>query len=132
MNTRIRYEYRDASNYYWHGELVVSGEMTAELWQRIRKACESGRDFIAHQVGITEVFGYRPGPHHDDSDRPDGYPYDEDDDHCWHAFEDDPGAWEVTTDAPTDERTVKQLVAAFEISFEAGWIVFHPAERFGL
>ncbi len=130
MNTLVSYEYRDGSNYHWHGSLVLSGEMSAGLWKRIRSACHDGEFFIAHQVGLSEVFGYTPGPHQDVEHRQTGYPYDEEDDHCWHRFPDDPRAWEVTNHMATDPRDVRGLGRIFEAS-KGRWQVFDPAERFG-
>ena len=133
MNTGIHYEYRDGSNYRFHGWFVAAGEMTDQLWARVRAACADGEVFIAHQVGIPEVFGYLPGTHVYSAEHVEtGFTYDEDNDHCWHRFHDDPGAWALTNDAPTDERTVEGLVAAFEAAVRTGWQVFDPAERFEL
>lgn len=132
MNTRLQYEYRDASSYHWYGEVVVAGEMTAELWTRIRKASDELEFFIADQVGLPEVFGFQPGGHQQEPERERGFPFDRDDDHCWHRWLDDPGAWSLTTNAPTDARDVAGLVAAFESANHAGWKQFDPVARFGL
>lgn len=125
MNTRIHYEYRDASNYHWHGSIVVEGEMTPEVWERIRAACESREFFIADQVGFPEVFGYLPGPHQSEDLRSTGYSYDPHEDHCWHRFPDS-HPWELTTEAPTGLLDVLQLVKVFEAVAESGWRPFNP------
>jgi hypothetical protein len=134
VNTRIHYEYRDGANYHFHGSIVVAGEMTPRLWARIGTACDSGTDrgFIAHQVGIPEVFGYLPGPHINWLPSGEAPEYDEDIDHCWHRLVDDPNAWELTTDAPTDKRSVLEIATAFEEVAKKGWRFFDPAGRFGL
>ena len=133
MNTRIAYEYRDGSNYHFHGEVIIAGEMTAEYWERIRAACEDRELFIAHQVRLPEVFAFLSGPHiHEEGRRHEGYRYDPDEDHCWHRLWDDPGCWELTRKVRTDRRSPLQLVRAFERAAEAGWRVFDPATRFGL
>jgi len=134
MNTRITYQYRDGANYRFHHSIVVAGIMTAELWNLILTTLDTDaeRGFIAHQVGLTEVFGFVGGKHIDSEEHRDfGYEYDDQNDHCWHSFsgEDD---WELTGDPVTDKRTVEQLVEAFEATTMAGWKVFDPAERFGL
>ncbi len=74
---------------------------------------------------------HRPGPHQDAERRQTGYPYDAEDDHCWHRFPDDPRAWELTSDSATDLRDVRELGLIFEAA-KGRWRVFDPAERFGL
>jgi hypothetical protein len=132
VNTRIRYEYRDGANYHFQGEVVVAGRMTPALWKRLRAACSADADhgFIAHQVGLTEVFGYLPGPHITWLPAGEAPEYDEENDHCWHRLPEEPNAWELTTDSPTDTRCVEELVDQFECASKAGWRVFDPAERF--
>lgn len=135
MNTEITYEYRDWANYRFHATIVVAGELTADMWARMRASCSKDTDcgFIAHQVGLPEVFGYRPGSHIYSADHVrTGYDYDEENDHCWHRFADGDENWCLTTRDPTDKRTALQLVEAFEAASNAGWKSFDPAERFGL
>ncbi len=134
MNTRIHYEYRDGANYRFDGSIVAAGELTPDLWRRIRGACDTGAEygFIAHQIGFPEVFGYLPGPHISWLPLGEAPAYDEENDHCWHRLVDDPDAWELTSDAPTDGRTITELVAAFESTAKTGWRVFDPAKRFSL
>jgi len=133
MNTRIVYEYRDASNYHFHGEVIIAGEMTTEYWERIRATCEDREFFIAHQVRLPEVFGFLPGPHiHEKRRRHTGYPFDPEDDHCWHRFGADPGCWKITKAVRTDPRSVLLLVRSFEKAAKSGWKVFDPEERLGL
>lgn len=131
MNTRIHYEYRDAGNNRFGGEIVVPGTMTNALWLRLKKAQDPAAEgFIAHQVGIPEVFGYLPGDHVADQTLADGYPYDEETDHCWHRLSDGDDAWALVTDPPTDDRTVDQVVRAFEEARKTGWKSFDPRKRF--
>lgn len=126
MNTRIHYEYRDGSNYHWHGSIVVAGELTPDHWSRVRASCESAEFFIADQVGFPEVFGYKPGPHQSADRRDTGYCYDPDEDHCWHRFPDDAQAWELTADEPTAPYDATQLVTVFEAIAAYGWRPFNP------
>jgi hypothetical protein len=127
MNTKLWYEYRDGANWRFPGAVVVEGEMTPDLWARLRAACEEGEYFFARQVGLAERFAYVAGPHiADPSLQETGYPYDVDLDHCWHRIADDPGAWELTDDQPTDGRTVEEVVLAFEQARHAGWCVPEP------
>jgi len=132
VNTRITYEYRDGgSNRFWT-DLVLGGEMTEEVWARIRAACGEGCRFIAEQVGLPEVFGFLPGDHiYAPEYCSTGYPFDQDVDHCWHRFPDD-DPWELTRESPTGALTVDELVNAIEQAAAVGWKVFDPAERFGL
>jgi hypothetical protein len=126
MNTRINYEYRDASNYHWHGSIVVAGGMTPELWSRIRASCDSREFFIADQVGFPEVFGFKPGPHQSEDRRTMGYSYDPHEDHCWHRFPDEPHAWELTADPPSAPYDVNGMVKVFESIAASGWSPFDP------
>ncbi len=131
MNTRITYEYRDGANYRFHADIVAAGAMTDALWARIKAACEDGERFLAHQVGLPEVFGFLPGDHiYAPEYCHEGYPFDAEADHCWHTFGSD--AWELTTDAPTGPVSVEELVNDFEQAASVGWKVFDPVERFGL
>jgi hypothetical protein len=135
MNTQITYEYRDGANYRFHNTVIFAGEMTPELWARIRATLDEEVEggFIADQVGLPQVFGYLGGKHIDSEEHKDsGYEYDEENDHCWHRFADDSEAWELTEQPPTDGRTVQELVGVFEGAALKGWKVFDPAERFGL
>jgi len=135
MNTRITYEYRDGANYHFHSSVVLAGEMTPELWARILATLNKEVDggFIAHQVGLPEVFGYIGGKHIDSVEHRDsGYEYDKDNDHCWHRFTQDPDVWELVDQPPTGKRDVEELVTEFEAAARSRWRVFDPVERFGL
>lgn len=57
MNAVFRYIYRDASNYKSAGHVVLTGEVTPDQWARMVAAIGEGDlGFIAHQVGVPEVF----------------------------------------------------------------------------
>ena len=129
MNTRVSYEYRDGANYHWHNDVVVRGTMTDALWERVIIACEERHLFIAHQVGLREVFGYIAGDHIDSDPNTQGFEYNEETDHCWHSFGTSK-PWELTTEIPTDKRSVEQFVEAFEAAAESKWQVFYPPDRF--
>lgn len=129
MNTRIKYEYRDGANYRFHGDIIVRGEMNEQLWRRLRKTQDPDTEgFIAHQVLLPEVFGYLPGDHIGDATHPDGYPYDDKNDHCWHRLCEN--GWELVSSKPTDNRSVNDLVKAFEAAKHQGWKPFDPKTRF--
>ncbi len=133
MNTRIHYQYRDGGNYRFWGSVVVSGEMTNDLWKRILRSLDPEVEgFIAHQVKFPEVFGYLSGPHIDEPGRNGrAHDYDDETDHCWHSFQ-ERDIWELTTDPPTDSRDVETLVTSFEEARDAGWRTFDPELRFNL
>lgn len=132
MNTRLTYEYRDGGCNRFFTDVVLAGEMTDRRWTRIRGICNDGDQFIAHQVGLREVFSFLPGDHILPFEcRETGYPYHESIDHCWHHFA-PPNAWELTGEPPRVAVSVTELVALFEVAARSGWQVFDPAERFGL
>lgn len=58
MNTRLTYEYRDGGCNRFFTDVVLAGEMTDRRWTRIRGICNDGDQFIAHQVGLREVFSF--------------------------------------------------------------------------
>lgn len=97
MNTRIGYLYRDADNYKIHHDEVLRGEITQQQLATIVSCLDSGEYFIPHQVGLPDT-------------RFDSIT---DSDHPW--FELNPGwDFESTSDEPTIEMTVDELVALFQ------------------
>ena len=95
-NTRIRYLYRDASNYKRQQSVILKGRITKEQIDRILDSCD-GEYFIPEQVGLScdrfEEYGRNP------------------DDHCWcELYEED---FEETNEPPTEQRSIEQLVQAF-------------------
>ena len=50
-NTRITYQYRDASNYKTQNEVIVKGQITMDQAKEILDCCESGEFFIPEQIG---------------------------------------------------------------------------------
>jgi hypothetical protein len=122
------YEYRDKAGHVFAANIVLAGEMTDGLWQRMKRATDAGSGrFIAHQVRLPEVFAYLPGDHIRDPVFPDGYPYDPANDHCWHTLHRD--AWQLTDEEPAEERTVEELVTEFD-QCRQRWQPFDPAIRF--
>lgn len=115
MNTRIRYQYRDAANYKSPGSVIVSGSISFDQVLRLQAALDGGRHFIAHQLGLPECFPWRDGA------------VDEELDHCFHEF----CCVELVMDRPTDGRTVVELVTAFERIGPSGWEAFDPVESLG-
>lgn len=57
MNTTMCYTYTDASGYTRTGTIVLAGLLDAGDEQVVRAACELGRRFIPHQVGLRDLQG---------------------------------------------------------------------------
>ena len=71
MNTCIRYRYRDASNYKFHGAAVLAGTVTK---RQIRPHLHEGLYFIPGDVGLASL-------------HPTHCTFDEDLDHPWHELD---------------------------------------------
>jgi len=101
---RFNYLYRDGSNYKKFGHLVLTNpdNLTIDVInQRLVNCLIDHVNFVANQVDVPEVF-------FDDED---------DDDHYWHELEDA----ELTSDSVTDERSITQLIEAFEKAHANNW-----------
>lgn len=108
MNTKFHYCYRDASNYKQFGEVVFGGANTLQEQQGLESAFDEGRYFVAHQIGIPEVF----------------FDYGEDsvqDDHSWHEYME----LEPTDAEPTDPRTFSEFVKQVQEASLQGWEEFN-------
>ena len=101
MNTRIRYLYRDASNYKVENECVVAGTFTQEQIAQIMGCCDLGEYFIPSQVGLPEQRFDR---------------YDAEEDHCWFELSED--GFEETTRPATVGISAEQLVENFAAAKE--------------
>lgn len=135
MNVKFEYLYRDGDNYKAWGAVVLTGGGNAhELreWQkRIQKRCFDGEGFIAHQVGVPEVFLWSSDADYDVDD-PSTYPSGlgagnyviNDADHCYHEFSE----LVLTNEPPSDPRTPEAFVEAFEAASRAGWKGFIPTK----
>jgi hypothetical protein len=100
MNIVFDYMYRDGSNYKQGGEVVFSNpdKLTVEeIEGRIKAAIDEETYFIAHQIGVPEVFFDDLG----------------EDDHSWHEF---CGVRETRSRKNMDKkkRTIKELVEQME------------------
>lgn len=113
MNSRIRYQYRDAANYKSAGAVIVGGVLSFDQVLRLQASMDGGRYFISHQVDLPELFPWRDGA------------VDEELDHCFHEF----CCVELVDEPTTDRRTAVELLAAFERVGPTGWEVFDPADR---
>lgn len=116
MNICINYIYRDGSNYKRCGEAVVanpSGLKTEAVDACITDHLDDGEYFIAHQVGLPEVFHWLNGEYEVT-----------DDDHPWHEF-----CGVEETDSPvTHDMTIDDLLKKFEAANREGWKEFGPYE----
>lgn len=106
MNTRIRYLYRDASNYKVHHECVIIGEITDEQIESIINTLDGGLWFKAEMVCLPDK-------------RFEHWTYNEEDDHPW--FELSKYGFEVTEDSFDIDITVNEIVGLFHEAAERGW-----------
>lgn len=103
INTRIAYLYRDACNYKSHNEVVVAGKISDEQMEIVLDSLDEGLYFIPSQIGLPEI----------------RFEEETEDDHPW--FELERYGFCLTTDAPTVDITIEQLVEAFANAAEEGW-----------
>ena len=136
-NIAFTYQYRDGSNYKLDGEIVFSNpHQVHEVWFNVffENQIEDGRNFMADQVRIPEVFLWDPAARYNPDD-PSTYPANlsggrfmiTEDDHCWHEFT----GCIATTQAPTDihGRTIEEFLEEFTDVAKAGWQLFDPMAR---
>lgn len=112
MHTLLTYRYRDASNFKANGEVLLSGELTPELRDRLQVSLLDGEYFIPEKVGLPSL-------------RAKLYQYSEgnptDDDHLLHEFV------ELRTALPEEAASqpvsgdLVELVARFEVNARRGW-----------
>ena len=108
FNTRVRYLYRDGSNYKQWSSVGFAGACDAAMRERLVAALDGGALFIARQIGLPELFF------------DDGVLYA--DDHCWHELSD----VEATRNAVDDAlaRTIDEFVRDVECASSRGWAAF--------
>lgn len=109
-NTRVEFMYRDGSNYKYHGDIVVEGELKwSDLVQFLdddgKDKDENEGKFCPEDVGIEH-----PGL------AVNGFPGQ--DDHAW--VEIDSGCLTPTNQNPTNG-TAAELLELFRLASEAGW-----------
>ena len=109
MNTEFAYIYRDGDNYKAEGSVVLVGEFEPGHLARLEVALDEGEYFIAHQVGVPEVFIWKREGHEI-----------QDQDHSWHEFF---GICLVNASS-TDTRSVEQFVLDVEQASVEGWEEF--------
>jgi len=66
----FEYQYRDASNYKVHGEILLQGAFCPDVEQRIVERCTFTNGFVAEQLGIPvlyeDLYALTDGPTEDD------------------------------------------------------------------
>jgi hypothetical protein len=117
-NIKLRYLYRDGSNYKKCADLVFSNpdRFSAEgIAKELQDAFLVDGLFVAHQVRIPEVFLAAD----------DQLTFD---DHCFHEF----SSVEPTSDDPNDPlgRSIGEFVAEVTAESKRGWRAFDPQDRF--
>lgn len=121
----LKYRYEDlAHNNMRSKELCFRGDLSADdriAFCNYLKAFRSQRDkdaFIAHQVGLPELFPF--------ANSNDLF-FSEDNDHCYHELLSLRAMTVVESDL--EERTFAELLEDFRQASEAGWEAFPPYER---
>lgn len=114
---RFSYLYRDAGNYKAWGSVDFTNpdELSVEVIERkLRYSFDQQELFIAHQVGIPELFFYATEPVSED-------------DHCYHEFAAVEAIESSSTEIP--ERSITVFLAEVQACAEKGWEVFLPSDR---
>jgi len=125
-NVAFTYLYRDGGNYKQAGQIVVSNPEGLSITEVEAELKSLGGFFIAHQLGIPEVFLWSAETHYDPSEESSWPDFCiNEDDHCWHEFD---GLAE-TSDSLTDPRTLQQLLTNFRKSVRRGWLEFQPGRE---
>lgn len=109
--TTLHYMYRDASNYKKHAAYEVAG-YSEELVARLRATLDEGEYFLPELVGLTNPRDLWDSHYEDD--------------HVWNEIEDITCGRcryvpELYEPADLTERTLDDLVLAFERAAAAGW-----------
>jgi hypothetical protein len=137
MNYHVfRYAYVDGGNNKSGGSVLLGGKPTAQQIARLEATLED-ESFIAHQVGVPEVFLWGADADYDPDDEsthpkdlgPGKYVIAEDLDHSWHRFYDIAPAKPWNMDEPKDIRSWEDFVSAFEKASAEGWQQFEPGEE---
>ncbi|NTU91871.1 MAG: hypothetical protein HGA60_08140 [Chlorobiaceae bacterium] len=114
---RFSYLYRDAGNYKAWGSVDFTNpdELSVEVIERkLRDSFDQQELFIAHQLGLPELFFYADEPVTGD-------------DHCYHEFAAVEGI--ELTDTKIPERSITEFLTEVQACADKGWAVFHPADR---
>ena len=114
---RFNYLYRDEANYKEWGSFDFTNPdgLAVEEIERIpRQNFEQDELFIAHQVGIPEIFFYSTDPITED-------------DHCYHEFASVEAIETAETEPPS--RSISEFLNAVQSAASAGWKAFDPADR---
>lgn len=97
VNTKIKYLYRDASNYKAYNEVIIKGKISPEQINQIMECLDDGEYFIPCQIGFPEIRVGKVDPEVD---------------HCW--FELEKSSFKCTSEQETVEITADELVQAFK------------------
>jgi len=114
---RFNYLYRDAGNYKAWGEIYFSNPDKLELKsidKQLKRAFDQEVLFIAHQIGVPEVFLYKEGGLNTN-------------DHCFHEY--DCVELVENVDFSLDSRSVKQFIQVVEKAAASGWNAFNPLDE---
>jgi hypothetical protein len=113
-NVKFAYLYRDVGNYKKFGSVVFSNPEMLPLQSlavSFAKALSGQALFVAHQIGVPEVFLYVRGNATAD-------------DHCFHEFD----GVEESLESPNDQhlRTIGEFLLEVQNEAQRGWNAFDP------
>jgi len=125
MNTELTLEYRDAANWGASETVILAGEMTPELFDRLKRTLSDDCFLIAYQVGLPTPSG-RMGEFG-------AFPTEND--HVWTTISEfmvgPDSVQDLLTDAePTEEITLEEFVEKLEQISD--WDVGAEMERLGI
>jgi hypothetical protein len=114
---QFNYLYRDAGNYKQRGSALFTNPKKLgikEIEQQLRLHFEQRELFIAHQIGLSELFFYIKEPITED-------------DHCYHEFA---SVTEIKTVEPEPRnRSISDFLTDVQAAASVGWKVFSPEDR---
>lgn len=130
----LRYEYRRDDGQIQRGRRVFMGVLSTTDRLRLQSYLVDSEAFIAHQIGLPELFTYEPGDPVDADDAvegvPDHFPAG-DDDHPWHhivALE-ELQSGETFEPDELDRRHWSRFMRDVEVASHEGWAAFDPFTR---
>lgn len=114
---RFNYLYRDGENYKRWNSVVFSNPAELrieEIDNQLRGSFDQQCLFIAHQIGIPEVFLYADEPISDD-------------DHCFHEYDSVSEVEQEDSAIPT--QTVTEFLKTVHVCAFEGWKAFDPLDH---
>lgn len=117
-NTLFRYLYRNANNIKDHGKVIFEGSPTEELERRLRAALSDGQYFYHDQLDLPNLATWRAAGWQECCTTLE---------HVWHELR----GLEPTSEAPTEDRSIEDLVQQVEAIGPDGWNTPSLVEELG-